>query len=112
MSKNKPTPACLTVIHETIDFDFYKTLFDPVRSDILIFLASHGETSIKDISEAFPQDRSVISKHLNQMQRHGILFKEKQGRHVYYKVNSGFIARQFEQTTINIKKLLRIPHSR
>jgi DNA-binding transcriptional ArsR family regulator len=99
--------ACGQSLYESINFDFYKTLFDPVRSDILIYLVCCGKKNIKEISERFPQDRSVISKHLDLMRRNSIVLKEKQGRNVFYEVNSSFIVDQFEKTTTNLKKLLQ-----
>jgi DNA-binding transcriptional ArsR family regulator len=108
MGNDKNALACGQSLYESIDFDFYKTLFDPVRSDILVYLACNGEKNIKDISEKFPQDRSVISRHLALMYRYGIVSKQKQARQVTYKVNSSFILKQFAKTTTNLKKMLQI----
>jgi DNA-binding transcriptional ArsR family regulator len=112
MGINKNVIACGQSLNENINFDFYKTLFDPVRSDILIYLVSYGKKNIKEISEKFTQDRSVISKHLDLMRRYGIVLKEKQGRNVYYEVNSSFIIEQFEKTTANVKKLLKLANQK
>jgi DNA-binding transcriptional ArsR family regulator len=109
MGKDKNVLDCGQSLYESIEFDFYKTLFDPVRSDILVYLACNGKKNIKDISEKFPQDRSVISRHLDLMYRYGIVSKEKQAREVTYEVNSGFILQQFEKTTTNLKKMLQMP---
>jgi Predicted transcriptional regulators len=107
MGNDKNALACGRSLYDSIDFDFYKTLFDPVRSDILIYLVSHGPKSIKEISENFSQDRSVISRHLDLMYRYGIVSKSKQDRHIYYEANRSFVVEQFEKTTINLKKLLQ-----
>jgi predicted transcriptional regulator len=109
MDNDKNALACGLTLNESIDFDFYKTLFDPVRSEILVYLVCNGRKNIKDISEKFPQDRSVISRHLDLMYRYGIVSKEKQDRQVSYQVNSSFILTQFEKTTTNLKKMLQIP---
>jgi DNA-binding transcriptional ArsR family regulator len=42
---------------------------------------------LDSIAENMPQDRSVISRHLNLMQEAGILISEKESRHVFYSVN-------------------------
>ena len=107
MGSDKNTLACGQSLYDSIDFEFYKTLFDPVRSDILVYLVSHGKKSIKEISENFSQDRSVISRHLDLMYRYGVVLKSKQDRHIYYEANSDYIVKQFENTTINLKKLLQ-----
>ena len=108
MGNDKNSLACGQSLYKSFDFDFYKTLFDPVRSDILVYLVCNGKKNIKDISEKFPQDRSVISRHLDLMYRYGIVSKEKQARQVTYEVNSIFILKQFENTTTNLKKMLQI----
>ncbi len=53
MGNDKNALACGHSLYDSIDFDFYKALFDPVRSDILVYLVSHGKKSIKEISEKF-----------------------------------------------------------
>lgn len=108
MGNSKDAAACSNSIYGMIDFEFYKILFDPVRSEILVYLVSNGEKNIKEISENFTQDRSVISRHLDLMNRAGIVIKTKETRNVYYKANNEFIVDKFETTTDNLKKLLQI----
>ena len=100
--------ACGKFIEETIDFDFYKALFDPVRGKILVYIASNGKKSINEIAENFTQDRSVISRHLDLMCRYGIVSKTKINRFVLYEVNSTFILDKFEGTTESLKRLMEI----
>jgi len=100
--------ACGNFIEDTIDFDFYKALFDPVRSKILVYIASSGRKSINEIAENFTQDRSVISRHLDLMCRYGIVSKTKINRFVFYEINSTFILEKFEGTTESLKRLMEI----
>jgi DNA-binding transcriptional ArsR family regulator len=72
---------------EALDSKFFKTLSEPVRVQILKFLMLNGRADIGTIAEHMPQDRSVISRHLNLMQEAGILTSSKENRHVYYDVN-------------------------
>jgi predicted transcriptional regulator len=109
MRNEKNALSCSNLIHDMIDFDFYKTLFDPVRSELLVFLVSHGEKNITEIAENFSQDRSVISRHLELMHRYGMVLKNKENRNIYYKANNNFIVDKFEQTTTNLKNLLLNP---
>ena len=104
---NTPT-VCGNFIEDKIDFDFYKALFDPVRSQILVFIASNGKKSISEIAKNFTQDRSVISRHLDLMYRYGIVQKTKNNRFVYYEANSTFILEKFEETTQNLNDLIHI----
>ena len=104
--------ACGNFIEDSIDFDFYKTLFDPVRSNILVYIASSGKKSVNEIAENFTQDRSVISRHLDLMSRYGIVSKTKINRYVFYEVNSKFILDKFEGTTESLKRLMEITKSK
>ncbi|GGE64774.1 ArsR/SmtB family transcription factor [Priestia taiwanensis] len=90
-----------------IDFEFYKTLFDPVRIEIIRYLAVYGERNITTIAENLPQDRSVISKHLDLMYRFEIVSKTRVGRNIYYEVNSQMIFNKFKLTTDQLEKLLQ-----
>ena len=58
---------------EAVDSKFFKTLSEPVRVQILKYLMLNGRADIQTIAENMPQDRSVISRHLNLMQEAGIL---------------------------------------
>ncbi len=93
-------------IQNNIDFDFYKTLFDPVRIEILLYLVIKGKSNIREISENFSQDRSVISRHLDLMNRYGIVKKSKENRNIYYEADSKFVIDKFELTSDNIKKMM------
>ena len=101
--------TCGNNIEDSLDFDFYKALFDPVRSEIVVFLASHGKKNITEIADNFTQDRSVISRHLDLLSRYGIVIKTKINRYIIYEVNSTFIVNKFEETTQNLKRLIQRP---
>lgn len=93
-------------IQDNIDFEFYKALFDPVRTEILLYLVTNGTKNISEISENFSQDRSVISRHLDLMYRYGIVKKSKENRNTYYEADSDLVINRFEETTNNIKKMM------
>ena len=63
---------------EAVDSKFFKTLGEPVRVQILKYLMLNGRADIQTIAENMPQDRSVVSRHLNLMQEAGILICEKE----------------------------------
>lgn len=108
MGKKYDPQACGKLIQNNIDFEFFKTLLDPVRTEILVYLVSNGTKNIKEIAENFSQDRSVISRHLDLMHRYGIVDKTKENRNIYYEANSMFVIDKFDQTTNNIKNLLSL----
>ena len=85
-NKNSRNKIAQEVV-EALDSKFFKTLAEPVRIQILKFLMLNGRADIGTIAEHMPQDRSVISRHLNLMQETGILNSSKENRHVYYQIN-------------------------
>lgn len=94
-------------VRDIIDFDFYKVLFEPIRCELLQFISDHeNEVNIQEIADNFTQDRSVISRHLELMNRNDILKKKKVGRNIYYSVNGKHVLQQFKATTANLEKLL------
>ncbi|MFC1488359.1 ArsR/SmtB family transcription factor [Thermodesulfobacteriota bacterium] len=79
-----------------LDSKFFKALSEPVRINILKYLILNGRSDIAAIADSLPQDRSVISRHLQLMHDTGILDCEKITRHVYYEVNGVFFLRKME----------------
>lgn len=106
MPKEFDSEACRAWIQKNIDIDFFRAISDPVRSELLIFLASTGELTIGEIAENFPQNRSVISRHLDYMHRFGAVERRKAGREVYYKTNNRMIVDKFEHATNNMKAVM------
>lgn len=101
-SEGKP---CSSKIEKVMDFEFYKVLFDPVRSEIMIFLGVNGASSISTVAKNFPQDRTVISRHLSLMSRYGIVSKIKKSREYIYQLNTDFVIDKFAATTNGLKEL-------
>lgn len=97
---------CAKEIEQAIDFEFYKVLFEPVRSEIMKYLAVNGSKSIKEIAGNFTQDRSVISRHLELMNRYGIVSKTKRSRSILYELNNDYVIEKFVSTTDSLKKLV------
>jgi len=108
MGRNLDPNKCKKLIEDNIDIEFFRAIFDPVRSELLIFLAIYGEMTIGQIAEHFPQNRSVISRHLDYMNRFDIVQRRKDGREIYYKANKQFIVDAFEKTTNNMKALMNL----
>ena len=93
---------------ELIDSRFFKALSEPVRVQLLKHLIVGGKSDIASIAEAFPQDRSVISRHLQAMQSAGILRTEKISRHVFYEIDGPHVLEKFEGIAAKIRQCL--PH--
>ncbi len=91
---------------EHFDSKFFKTLSEPVRVQILKFIMLNGRADIGTIAEHMPQDRSVISRHLNLMHQVGILKCEKESRHMFYEINADSFIDKFDNITKQIKKCM------
>ena len=88
------------------DAKFFKTLGEPVRVQIMKFLLLNGRSDIATIADSMPQDRSVVSRHLNLMSDVGILKCEKETRHVYYEIDGNVFLDKLEHMTGQIRKCM------
>ena len=88
---------------EVFDSKLFKTLSEPVRVQILKFIMLNGRVDIGTIAANMPQDRSVISRHLNLMHEVEILQCEKESRHMFYEIN----AQVFLDKLVNITEKIR-----
>ncbi len=84
---------------DVLDSKFFKSLSEPVRVQIIRYLLLNGRADIGTIAQDLPQDRSVISRHLNLMQAVGILTCEKESRHMYYSINAAEFLNRFSTIT-------------
>lgn len=92
---------------KAFDSKLFKSLSEPVRVQILKFLMLNGRADIGTIAENMPQDRSVISRHLNLMQEAGILISEKENRHMFYSVNGEPFVEKLEDITEKINRCIK-----
>lgn len=79
----------LRKVLEALGPDFFKALSDPSRLQVLLTLAAASEScTVSRVAEACTVDLSVVSRHLSQLKRAGIVSADKQGREVYYKLDT------------------------
>ena len=88
------------------DSKFFKTMSEPVRMHILKILLLNGRSDIATIADMMPQDRSVISRHLNLMSEVGILKCEKETRHMFYEIDGNVFLDKLENMTQQIRKCM------
>ncbi len=91
---------------DVMDSKFFKSLGEPVRVQIIRYLLLNGRADIGTIAENMPQDRSVISRHLNQMREVGILDCEKESRHMFYSLNAAAFLERFMNITELVKNCI------
>ena len=91
-----------------LDSKFFKSLSEPVRQQLLKYLMLNGRSDIGTIAGHLPQDRSVISRHLQLMQEAGILICEKEGRFVYYSINGPEFLQKLESLVDQVRACIPI----
>jgi len=89
-----------------LDSKFFKALSEPVRVQILKYLILNGRSDIAAIARLFPQDRSVISRHLQVMSDAGILRSQKITRHMFYEIDGAFVLGTLEGIVEKTRKCL------
>ena len=95
-------------LDRVVDTDLLRVLCEPVRVQILTHLARCGPCDIGQIAGAFPQDRSVISRHLQQHERVGILGREKRSRSVIYTVDGTALLEKMEGMVGRVRELVAV----
>ena len=104
MNKNHDSQEILQELVNNWDVKLFKTLGEPVRLQIMLHLIRNGRSDIGTISSHLPQDRSVISRHLNMMFENGVLNCEKVNRFRFYSINSPLLIERLETIVSLIKK--------
>src|SRR5687768_12272603 len=69
-----------------LDSEFFRALAEPTRIELLRVLLVNGPCSVAAAAEHMPQDRSVLSRHLQVLLRAGLVSCRRDGRHRIYGV--------------------------
>lgn len=81
---------------EALDDPLLSALADPTRARLIRALVQLGPADISTIAESFPQDRSVISRHLRILHEAGLVRASKEGRHVWYALDGPALLQRLE----------------
>lgn len=86
----KQASTCCGPIDGLLDPNLFKALCDPTRARLLGCLIKCGRAcSVSEVSECCSVDFSVVSRHLQFLERAGILTAARAGRTVNYAVRYG-----------------------
>ncbi|MCC5857786.1 MAG: winged helix-turn-helix transcriptional regulator [Ectothiorhodospiraceae bacterium] len=99
MTAEMPLPDLTCVF----DGDLLRALSEPTRVEILKILVAQGRQDVSAIAQRFPQDRSVISRHLRVMEEAGMLRSEREGRHTYYRLDAAGVLAKMEQMARDLR---------
>lgn len=89
-----------------LDSAFFKALAEPTRLSLLLYLMQNGQQDIDSIAKAFPQDRSVISRHLQLLFDTGIVTRTQQGRRSLYQLNGSHLIGRLEGLVAQMKEAM------
>lgn len=109
-TSTRPGPAARAKIaadlRAILDSALFGALCEPARVAILEFLTANGRSDVATIAEQFPQDRSVISRHLAALRAAGLVRREKQGRNVFFEVDGVAAVSELEAILARFRKLV------
>jgi DNA-binding transcriptional ArsR family regulator len=92
ISRQEAARRCVAVFDTT----FFKALCEPARIAVLRELILLGRADIAAVAERLPQDRSVVARHLQHLAAAHVVTADKQGRHVFYKIDARAVAERLE----------------
>jgi DNA-binding transcriptional ArsR family regulator len=96
--------ACI----EVINTEFFRALCEPARVQIFSELVRLGRADIGTVAAGLPQDRSVIARHLQVMERAGLVQSETEGRHTFYDIDGPTLVTRVESIVSLIRSLVPI----
>jgi len=111
MARTVPSKGDTKAVDELLqafDTQFFKAFSEPVRLEIVRFLLKNGRSDVAAIAETFPQDRSVISRHLKTLLDAGIVTAEKETRHMMYQLDGKAVLANLELLVARIKDCLAV----
>ena len=93
---------------EILDSNLFRALCEPVRMEILKFLTAEGRCDVRTIAAHFPQDASVVSRHLATLHQAGVVRREKQGRHVFFEVDGPEMVERMEKILARFRNIVQL----
>lgn len=93
-------------LREILDGRFFGALCEPVRVGMVEFLTVNGRSDIATIAAAFPQDRSVVSRHLSLLHAAGVVRREKLGRRVFFEVDGPAVVARLEEILARFRRIV------
>lgn len=99
------TTAVCTPSVESLDPELFRALCEPVRLELICILARKGRSDVTAIALEMTQDRSVVSRHLQQLMRAGVVIRTRDGRHTLYQLDGMALADRLEQMAKDVRAM-------
>jgi DNA-binding transcriptional ArsR family regulator len=93
---------------DALDSGLFRALAEPVRVEILKLLLLSGASDINTIARRFPQDRSVLSRHLQTLLDANLVCCTKDGRRRIYSLSPRALIERLEQLVADARRLVSI----
>jgi ArsR family transcriptional regulator len=93
-----------------VTLEVFRALADPVRLELLAYVAAHGPICGCHLEERLGYSQSRISKHLSILRRAGLVRSRRDGTWVYYELDEP--ALQLADSFLSdVRSSARIPHA-
>jgi DNA-binding transcriptional ArsR family regulator len=99
------TKKAASEIAGLLDTPFLRALAEPARLEVLQVLLVHGPGDVATVAAQLPQDRSVVSRHLQTLEDAGVVRSSWEGRRRVYALDGGTLVARFEQLSSRLKAL-------
>jgi len=86
-----------------LDDPLFRALQEPARVAVLREVLRQGRVDVSGVAAVLPQERSVISRHLQVLLDAGLLRVEREGRHRMYEVDGPEIVARFERILTQVR---------
>ncbi|WP_426204010.1 ArsR/SmtB family transcription factor [Pseudomonas sp. TWP3-1] len=90
---------------ESLDGAFFKALCEPPRIAVLKRVMLLGRADVTEIAAELPQERSVVSRHLQVLLKAGIVRAAKVGRQMFYEIDGPAIIKRLETILLHTKSI-------
>lgn len=90
---------------DSLDGAFFKALCEPPRVAVLKRVMQLGRADVTEIAAELPQERSVVSRHLQVLLEAGIVRAAKVGRQMFYEVDGPAIIQRLEHMLLHTKTI-------
>jgi DNA-binding transcriptional ArsR family regulator len=87
---------------------FLRALAEPARLDVLEVMLTHGGGDVASIAGHLPQDRSVVSRHLQALEDAGVVRSTWEGRHRRYELDGSGFVKGFEALASKVRTLANV----
>ncbi len=103
---SSPRARAASELVKVLEAPFLRALTEPSRLEVLKALIVHGPADIGQLAEHLPQERSVVSRHLQTLHEAGVVTQTRDGRRRVYDVDGAAVLGGFERLLARARLLI------